>query len=147
MCYYTCLSRALREFTESPWKLASTYSRVDELSVRGNNRNYFIGFVILVKDHNSDPTNWILVSTYLFGCIGSYLQHSGSFLVVPGLSCSAASGILVPPPGSEPLTNGPPGKSPENWIWLDASFLRQLYNLNKLNLPAVFLMLAWGWCV
>ena len=57
MCYHARLSGALREFTESPWKLASTYNLIDELSVRENNKNHFIWLVILVKDRNSDPAN------------------------------------------------------------------------------------------
>ena len=86
---------------------------------------------------------------YLFGCIGSQLWHAGSFIVVRGLlslvaacglqsaqaqqlqrvgslvvacglSCPVTCGILVSPPGIEPmspalegrfLTTGPPGKS------------------------------------
>ena len=77
---------------------------------------------------------------YLFGCIRSYLWHTGSSLhhersfvytdslvVVPGfssmalrLSCFMPCRILVPQPGLEPmspalqggfLTTGPPGKS------------------------------------
>ena len=47
-------------------------------------------------------------------------EHVGSVVVVCGLSCPAACGILVPRPGIEPtssaleggvLTTGPPGKS------------------------------------
>ena len=78
---------------------------------------------------------------YLFGCIGSQLQHVGSFIgvhrlsscraqapehrgfivVACGLSCSKACGILVPRLGIEPvspalrsrfLTTGPPGSPP-----------------------------------
>ena len=64
-------------------------------------------------------------SIYLFGCIGSQLPHTGSFpavslVVVCGLSCPLACGILVPRPGIELmspalegrfLTTAPPGKS------------------------------------
>ena len=78
----------------------------------------------------------------LFGCVKSYLRHGGSSAVVHRLSscgvwapedsgsvveehklnCLAAPGILVPQPGTEPmssalqggfLTTGPPEKSLE----------------------------------
>ena len=64
---------------------------------------------------------------YLFGCLGSQLQHVGSWLHHEGsstavcrLSCSVAGGIFVPGPRIEPtspalqggfLTTGLPGKS------------------------------------
>ena len=89
-------------------------------------------------------TNWarfVFFNIYLFGCIGSQLQHVGSFIgvhrlsscraqapehrgfivVACGLSCSKACGILVPRLGIEPvspalrsrfLTTGPPGSPP-----------------------------------
>ena len=51
----------------------------------------------------------------------SSLWHAGSVVVVRGLSCPAACGILVSGPGIKPtspaleggfFTTGPPGKSP-----------------------------------
>ena len=61
------------------------------------------------------------------------LEHQGSvaapmwaLVAAPGLSCSAANGILIPQPGIEPaspalesgvLTTEPPGKSPD-WAFL-----------------------------
>ena len=54
-------------------------------------------------------------------CSVQALEHAGSVVVGCGLSCSAACGILVPQPGTEPTfpapqdgfpTTGPPGKSP-----------------------------------
>ena len=84
----------------------------------------------------SDTTDWAELNlTYLFGCIGSQLQHSRSFVVVCRLqsmqawylwcvfSCPLTCGILVPWPGIEHaspalegwfLTTGPPGKSPKD---------------------------------
>ena len=67
------------------------------------------------------------ICLYIWLC-WSQLCHAGSFVVVcqglvvaaQGLSCPTACGILVPPPGTEPmspalegkfLTTGPPGKS------------------------------------
>ena len=51
---------------------------------------------------------YLFLNIYLFGCVGSWLQHMGSSLqymdslaVMDGLSCSAC-GILVPHPGTEP---------------------------------------------
>ena len=53
--------------------------------------------------------------------LGPSSGHAGSFVVVRGISCSQAYGILVPRPGIEPafpalqgglVTTGPPGKSP-----------------------------------
>ena len=53
--------------------------------------------------------------------VGPSSCHAGSFVVVRGISCSQAYGILVPQPGIEPafpalqgglVTTGPPGKSP-----------------------------------
>ena len=75
--------------------------------------------------------NWNLFwKIYLFGCIGSQLQHARSLLQSTGclvvahrLSCPVACGILVPQPGIKPmspalqgrfLTTEPPGKSPWN---------------------------------
>ena len=60
------------------------------------------------------------VSVAIFPCGTWAPGRAGSFIVTHGLSCSAASGILVPGPGIEPaspaleggfLTAGPPGKS------------------------------------
>ena len=53
-------------------------------------------------------------------CEAQVLGHTGAILVVHGLSCPAACGILLPAPGIEPmspalsggfLTTRPPGKS------------------------------------
>ena len=80
--------------------------------------------------------NIYLFLIYLFGCVGSWLWHTGSFLgdaqvsLVVGrvgsvvgvsqLSCPNACGVPVPQPGTEFmffaleggfLTTGPPGKS------------------------------------
>ena len=80
--------------------------------------------------------NTYLFLIYLFGCVGSWLQHTGSFFLdaqvslvvgrvgsvvaVSQLSCPNACGILVPQPGTEFMflaleggfiTTGPPGKS------------------------------------
>ena len=55
--------------------------------------------------------------------LGLRLWHAGSVIVVHGLSCPMAYGILVPQPGMAPgppalegrfLTTGPPGKPPES---------------------------------
>ena len=55
--------------------------------------------------------SWIIIICYiyLFGCTGSWLRHEGPSLQCPGsavevlgLSCPAAGGSLVPPPGTEP---------------------------------------------
>ena len=63
---------------------------------------------------------FFLIFIYLFGCLESWLRHAGSFVVVCGLSCSVACGILVPQPGITPASHalqgrfvivGPPGKS------------------------------------
>ena len=82
---------------------------------------------------------FFLHSVYLFVCLAALglscntrhlrcivwdlsLQHTDSLVVVHGLSCSKAYGILVPRPGIKPkclallggfLTTGPPGKSQE----------------------------------
>ena len=58
---------------------------------------------------------------FAFGCAGFSLRHLGASLdIVCGLSCLAAYGILVPQPGTKPmssilesrfLTTGLPGKS------------------------------------
>ena len=68
-----------------------------------------------------------LQGTWALACVGSVvggrwalsLRHVSSVVVAQGLSCPAACGILVPPPGMEPVspaleggffTTGPPGK-------------------------------------
>ena len=83
-----------------------------------------------------------MAASHLGGAHGAFtvacgifsLWRAGFFLAVVlglqssrarGFSCSAACGILVPPPGIEPaspalegrfLTTGPPGKSPQNFF-------------------------------
>ena len=41
---------------------------------------------------------------YLFGCVCSQLQHTGSFVVALGLCCPVECGILVSRPGIEPTS-------------------------------------------
>ena len=47
---------------------------------------------------------FIYVLTYLSGCLGSSLQHAGSFIVAFRHSCSMVCGILVSRPGIEPVS-------------------------------------------
>ena len=70
---------------------------------------------------------FVSFSTYLFGCVGSWMRHAGfslnnagSFIAVCKFSCSATCGILVPSLGMEPVSSalqggffitGPPAKS------------------------------------
>ena len=63
----------------------------------------------------------------ILGHVGFSSCSMGSEVVVHGLSCSVACGILVPRPGTELmspvlagifLTTGPPGKSPPIMFWL-----------------------------
>ena len=90
---------------------------------------------------------WFFNIYLFFGCVGSSLRHTGSFVavcgllsscglqapervgsvvVVRGLSCPMACGILVPRPGIKPvspalqegfLTTGPPGKSQDRYMF------------------------------
>ena len=66
---------------------------------------------------------WLLSSCGAWAAerVGSVFAHSGSIVVVCGLSCPSACGILVPQPGIQVAstalqdgfsTTGPPGKSP-----------------------------------
>ena len=73
----------------------------------------------------------------ILGHVGFSSSIMGSEVVVHGLSCSVACGILVPRPGTELmspvlagifLTTGPPGKSPPIMFWLypdSGSFLER----------------------
>ena len=82
---------------------------------------------------SGEDRTWIKVcyffntNFYLFGCLGSYLQHMESYswllIAAPRLSCSSAHEILVPWPGIKPtspalqsefLTTRPPGRSPKS---------------------------------
>ena len=72
------------------------------------------------------------VGSVLCGTRALQLRHASSVVVVHGLSCPTACGILVPQPGIEPgspaleggfLTTGPPGKSPNHHISLSEAQL------------------------
>ena len=58
---------------------------------------------------------FFLMFICLFGCIGSQLQqppqlwHAGSVVVVCGLSCPVACGVLVLRPGIRPVSPAPQG--------------------------------------
>ena len=114
---------------------------------------------------------WILPllffkKNYLFGCIRSSLLHIGSslhrvevfvwcivcLLAAHRLSCSMACGILVPWPGTEPmspalpgrlLTTGPPGKSLNLSLFDKGSWRLQLWWWTHLFLLEVLLVFAW----
>ena len=66
----------------------------------------------------------VVAACGLSSCGVCALERAGSVVVVHGLSCPAACGILVPQPGIEPtspaledgfLTTGPPGRS---HVWI-----------------------------
>ena len=94
-------------------------------------------FPLKVRDSLNHSFKKMYLFIYLFGCIGSQLQHEGSSLrlvgllmwgtdslaVAYGLICSESGGVLVPQPGIQVtfpalqggyFTTGPPGKSPSN---------------------------------
>ena len=79
------------------------------------------------------------VGAWLLSSYGVWApEHGVSVLVLCGLICSMACGILVPWPGIEPtfhalegrfLTTGPPGKSPpflSLFLWLSSHFPPEL---------------------
>ena len=106
---------------------------------------------------------------FSFGCTGSLLQHvgfwlwfvgswssgaqqsqhKGSWVEVLWLHCPAAHGILLPPPGTEPmtsalegrlLTTGPPGKS--QGVFPDSSLLTETNFFLYHGLPPSIYQLA-----
>ena len=81
---------------------------------------------------------------FIFGCIGSSLQHAGFYIVVCRLRCPTACEILVPRPGIKPaspalqgrfLTTGSPGKFVTSY-----NFRNYLLPLSPPRIVKV-----WGW--
>ena len=82
-----------------------------------------MGFSLVVACGLLERVGSVIVACRCSSCGTRASEHVGPVVVVCGLSCPVACGILVPQPGIEPtspalegrfLTTGPPGKSKNN---------------------------------